>query len=75
MYVCMSSCNVRIVLVQFLTKWKLVENCHKDLKYKFSQKSFRWQYPCSVWKDKRTETTRLNFCFIFTVPCIVTLYL
>jgi len=60
---CRPSCNVRIVFVRFLPKSKLVGNCHTDLKYKFSRKSFPWQCPSSVWRDKRTEMTRLIVAF------------
>jgi len=60
---CRSSCNVRILFVRFLPKSKLVRNCHKDLKYELSRKSFQWQCPSSVWRDKRTEITELIVAF------------
>ena len=32
-------------------------------KYKFSRKSVLWQCSCSVWRDRRTEMTRLLVAF------------
>jgi hypothetical protein len=59
---CGSSCNVCIVFVRFLPKSELVGQFLKELKYKFSRKSFRWQYPCSVWGGGPTNGNDVANC-------------
>jgi len=70
-HICKSSCQVPVTLGRFY--WNLNFTTHFRKILQISRKSIFWEPSCSMWADRRTETTKLaaTFCEQTSVRAIL----